>query len=373
MLVSSQRPSGTSYIPTLDGWRAVAIIAVMFCHGLDQRTNPNAVPLGYAGVLLFFAISGFLITSRMLEEHMHAGTVSLRKFYLRRAFRILPPAMFFLAVITVLGLAGILPFSVSSILKALFFVRNYTFLDYSQPATWFSAHFWSLSVEEHFYLIWPTIFVLAGLKRARWVAPGLALITIVWRMLDEKHDFVAHIFHAPYLTSNWGRTDYLADVLLWGCALAIWLGRKPWKNLLPRGTTTLVCAGLIGFLYFSFFTSHISHARNFINLFMALLVGCTVTNPESILGRFLELAPLRFIGRLSYSLYLWQQLFFHVDREPLPFQRFPLSIVLIFACACFSYYFVERPAVRLGHRFTRRPKLEHADDLIVAKAIAVQA
>ena len=203
----------------------MAIIAVMFCHGLDQRTNPNAVPLGYAGVLLFFAISRFLITSRMLEEHMHAGTVSLRKFYLRRAFRILPPAMFFLAVITVLGLAGILPFSVSSILKALFFVRNYTFLDYSQPATWFSAHFWSLSVEEHFYLIWPTIFVLAGLKRARWVAPGLALITIVWRMLDEKHDFVAHIFHAPYLTSNWGRTDYLADVLLWGCALAIWLGQ----------------------------------------------------------------------------------------------------------------------------------------------------
>jgi peptidoglycan/LPS O-acetylase OafA/YrhL len=372
MEISKPRPTGTSYIATLDGWRAVAIISVMICHGLDQHVYPFAEALGYAGVLLFFAISGFLITSRMIEESLLTGTISLRKFYLRRAFRILPPALFYLLTITVLGLVGVLPFSAGAILEALFFVRNFTFLNYANPATWFSAHFWSLSVEEHFYLIWPTIFVLAGLKRARWVAPALAVATIVWRMFDEKYDFVVRIFHAPWLKSNWGRTDYLADVLLWGCTLAILLGRKPWKSPLPKGTTTLVCAGLMGFLYVSFFTSYLSHSRNFVDLFMALLVGCTVVDPGSWIGRVLELAPIRFIGRLSYSLYLWQQLFFHTDREPMWFQRFPLSIVFIFACACLSYYLIERPAVRLGHRFARPPKLGHADDLQQSNPVAVK-
>jgi peptidoglycan/LPS O-acetylase OafA/YrhL len=367
---STQRPSGTSYIPTLDGWRAIAIIAVMFCHGLDDHIYPFAVPLGFAGVLLFFAISGFLITSRMLEESRLTGTISLRKFYVRRSFRILPPALFYLAVVTVLGLAGIIPFYFGSILRALLFVRNYTFLNYANPGTWFSAHFWSLSVEEHFYLIWPTIFILVGLRRVRWVAPLLAIATIVWRTIDGKYDFIARWTHAPFLTSNWGRTDYLADVLLWGCTLAIWLGPKPWKSPLPRGTTTLVCMALIAFQGVALFTSHFSHARNFVNLFMALLVGATVTDPASLFSRFLEWAPLRYIGRLSYSLYLWQQLFFHVDRAPLRFQRFPLNVLLIFACACFSYYLVERPTVRLGHRFAKPPKLGHADDVQPAVTVS---
>jgi len=157
---SKPRPTGASYIPTLDGWRAVAILAVLVCHGLDQRQHPFAEPLGSAGVLLFFSISGFLITRRMLDEESQTGAVSLRKFYLRRAFRILPPALFYLAAITFLGLMGVFPFSAEPILKALFFVRNYAYFDFAMPATWYSAHFWSLSVEEHFYLIWP--FLCAG-------------------------------------------------------------------------------------------------------------------------------------------------------------------------------------------------------------------
>ncbi len=334
----------------------------MTCHGLDEQ-NPYAGPLGYAGVLLFFAISGFLITSRMLDEHELTGTLNLGKFYLRRAFRILPPALFFLLVSTVLGLLGVIPFNILNIAKALFFVRNYTYLDYADHSTWFSAHFWSLSVEEHFYLIWPTVLVLAGMKRARWVAPALATATIVWRGLDEHFEFVARTFHAPYLSDNWGRTDYLADVLLWGCTLAIWLGRRPWKLVLPKGTSTVVCWGLLGFIYVAFFTPYFPHSRNFVNLFMAMLVGCTVTDPGGLLGRILEWSPLRFIGRLSYSLYLWQQLFFHGAQAPRWFQQFPLNLVFIFAAACFSYYLVERPTVRLGHRFARPPKLGHPDDV----------
>jgi peptidoglycan/LPS O-acetylase OafA/YrhL len=198
------------------------------------------------------------------------------------------------------------------------------------------------------------------------------LATILWRTVDEKYEFVIRIFHAPYLASNWGRTDYVADTLLWGCALAVWLGRRPWKTPLPRGTTTLVCAGLAGFVGVAWFTGRVSHAAIFVNLTMALLVGLTVVDPDSLVGRFLELPALRIVGRLSYSLYLWQQLFFHADHEGLWFQSFPLNIACIFICAGLSYYFIERPAIRLGHRIAGSPSVGHADDLPGAGVLPVE-
>jgi len=355
-----ERPEA-SYIPTLDGWRAVAILSVIFCHGVNQTRFPMAMSLGYLGVSLFFAISGFLITSRMVDEARKSGTIDLGRFYLRRSFRILPPAFVFLGTIVILGAFGVIPFSLSPVLKALLFVRNYTPMNYADKATWYSAHFWSLSVEEHFYLLWPTIFVLAGLKRARWVAPALAIVTILWRMLDEKHDFVARLFHAPFLSGEWGRTDYTADVLLWGCALALWIGQRPWKSFMPRGTTSLACIGLATFnVIAAFYPTTIPHARNFVNLFMALILGLTVLEPNSILSTILEAAPLRVIGRLSYSLYLWQQLFFHADEMPKWFQLFPVNVLLIMLCACLSYYLIERPAIRLGQRLLLKMRTRDA-------------
>lgn len=365
--VSVARPSGTSYIPTLDGWRAVAISAVLFCHGLDQKAHPFAMPLGLVGVLLFFSISGFLITSRLMEEHAQTGHISFRKFYLRRAFRILPPAFFYLAVIAALGLLGWIPFSVWDLIKSAIFLRNYTSLDLGNPASWYSVHFWSLSVEEHFYLIWPAILALVSLRRSRWapfyVATGLAILTLVWRTLDEKYRFIIRLFHAPYLEQIVGRTDYVADVLLWGCALALLLGPRPWQRKLPRGFTTPVAAFLIGVIGFVFFAKGAGHGRDFCYILMALLIGCTVIDPDSWISRLLELAPLRWIGRLSYSLYLWQELFFQVDGVPLWFQRFPVNGVFISVCAYLSYTLVERPLVRIGHRLARPPKLGHGDDV----------
>src|ERR1700736_4350452 len=87
MTTGKPRPAGENYILTLDGWRAVAIAAVLICHGLNPQVHPFAVQLGYAGVLLFFAISGFLITFRLREEMAQTGRISFRSFYLRRAVR----------------------------------------------------------------------------------------------------------------------------------------------------------------------------------------------------------------------------------------------------------------------------------------------
>jgi peptidoglycan/LPS O-acetylase OafA/YrhL len=326
---------------------------VILSHAIDRHAHPTALLLGYPGVLLFFAISGFLITRRILDEYTNDGKFSFRNFYIRRAFRILIPATFFLAVYSVLGLLHIVPWSLKSTLAALLFVRNYVPALTLTPADWYNGHFWSLSVEEHFYLLWPAILALAGPRRARWVAPGLALATIGWRALDERYLFIVRVFHAPDLALDWYRTDYVADTLLWGCTLAIWLGSRPWKARLPRGTTSPAALTIIVLIGIYYFGGDVHHGRVLIFLAMTILLGCTVTSPGSLIGQFLELAPVRYIGRLSYSLYLWQQLFLIAEAEPLWFQRFPVNMALIFACAIFSYYLVERRAIRLGRRITR--------------------
>jgi peptidoglycan/LPS O-acetylase OafA/YrhL len=185
----------TGYLPTLDGWRAIAIVGVLLDHGVGysplrhfpkivafSRTGPN-------GVSLFFAISGFLICSRLLEEWRAFGQVSLRGFYIRRACRILPPAMFYLVVIAILSLCGLIIVSPGEWWSCVFFFRNYL------PESWISrgwggytVHYWSLAVEEHFYLLWPAALVLLGKVRARWFALSLALAVAGWRMVDfHKH------------------------------------------------------------------------------------------------------------------------------------------------------------------------------------------
>jgi len=161
------------YLPTLDGWRAFAVLAVIFSHGVLSASVSAHLPhwafraingSGTKGVQLFFAISGFLITSRLIEEWNCFGRISLKRFYVRRVCRILPPAMTYLLVIAILGLANILLIQWSCWLSAVCFFRNYM-----PPGIGvFDDHYWSLSVEEQFYLIWPALLVLFGLYRARY-------------------------------------------------------------------------------------------------------------------------------------------------------------------------------------------------------------
>src|SRR5437868_1859800 len=154
----------SEYIPTLDGWRAVAIVMVLLSHGLWSHNQAFGYDsswkralhviishAGPAGVLLFFSISGFLICSRLLKDG------SLKRFYVRRLFRIIPPAFVYLLVVAVLALTGLVsPITDSSFywsdwFSALGFVINYKF----NQGTYVVVHFWSLAVEEQFYLLWP--------------------------------------------------------------------------------------------------------------------------------------------------------------------------------------------------------------------------
>ncbi len=215
----------TGYLPTLDGWRAIAIVAVLLDHTVEYsplRQYPKLVSfthIGPNGVSLFFAISGFLICSRLLEEERAFGQISLRGFYIRRACRILPPALFYLFAIGALSLCGLIVVSPGEWWSSVLFFRNYL------PGDWISrgwggytVHYWSLAVEEHFYFLWPAALVFLGKKRARWFALSLAISVAVWRTLDLHH----HWFDRWIPGLLFGtRTDIRLDALLLGCVAAL--------------------------------------------------------------------------------------------------------------------------------------------------------
>jgi peptidoglycan/LPS O-acetylase OafA/YrhL len=144
--------------------RALAILSVILYHDRLYRFGPVSTgwfqAYGSKGVDLFFAISGLLICWRLMEEEQRSGSISIKKFYIRRTFRILPPALACLGVIGMLGLTGVLDIGLKEWLGGVFFLRNYTsLLGPFHPGWHFTEHYWSLSVEEHFYLLMPALLV----------------------------------------------------------------------------------------------------------------------------------------------------------------------------------------------------------------------
>ena len=348
----------SSYIPTLDGWRAVSIGLVILHH---SPLRCNVVPflgtllqalgkVGEVGVELFFAISGLLICSRLLDEESQCGHICVKGFYVRRFFRILPAAIFYLLVVAILAAFHVIPLLPLDWFGALFFFRNYAMLDeylrHSPLALhWYTGHFWSLSMEEHFYLVLPG--VLVGFRRMRfWVLGGLAVAIALWR------SFLAHIAHRDYLFNS--RTDTHADALLIPAMIALALyplmRNQAVRKYIPAWSSPVLIVMEIGLLSIRipfFFTLQA--------LVIPLLILSTVLHPGTIQGRILESKPIRWIGWISYSLYLWQQLFFGVNFVGSPpgiavLREQPINLAALLLCATFSYYLVEKPFLRLGHK-----------------------
>ena len=357
------REHSPGYLPTLDGWRAVAIAGLLMAHA---PAFPNWMHLhryvqmkGPLGVNLFFAISGFLICSRLLGEEAAYGSISIRDFYIRRAFRILPPAITYLLVVALLAALHQLPWEGRSWLAALFFYRNYLhFFAGATWAGWFTSHFWSLSVEEHFYLLLPAIVALLPARR-KLLLTSLTALNIAW--------LGCFLYKSPsgYTVPFWSqRSDLVLCWLLVPALMALLLQSPTVRPRMQHWLTPaagIVCAlvashlNSMGLPFALVILQPLSLA-----VLYPLLVISTVFHPQSLLSRILEHPALRFVGRLSYSLYLWQELFFPAGHRYGGFaihalQRPGLNLLCAFACALASFYLVEQPAIRWGQRFTRRP------------------
>jgi peptidoglycan/LPS O-acetylase OafA/YrhL len=328
-------------------------------HSIGPITLSYPYNYGDKGVDVFFAISGILICTRLLEEEDRFGSISLRGFYLRRIFRILPAAVLYLAAIGTMGLLGWIHISRGEWLGSLFFYRNYASLWgrhlVDRNASWFTGHFWSLSVEEHFYLILPTLLIFTPKRLRVLVLSILAVVVTVNRGIQLQH--------RPWNLIG-GHSDVRLDSLLIPAALAITIksdNRYRLDKLLRFWPLFLVLTLLIIPTSPGTFWQTTTLAL----LFPMVVMG-SVLHSNNYLGRGLEFGPLRFIGRISYGLYLWQMLFFtghHYLQRPLgKFESFPLNFLATFCCAVASYYLVEQPMMRLGHKIAP-PATPGRDDL----------
>ena len=346
-----------SRIATLDGWRGIAISLVLLEHLTVYGKHP--LPLGSLGVDVFFVLSGYLITSRLLIEQDETGGISLRKFYMRRAFRILPPVCLYLFAIAVLKLflhrADV---TGSQITAALFFFRNYQFV--AHPAGLLTLQFWSLAIEEHFYLFWPVTLVLLGRRKGLLFASVLAIASAAWRLALETHAGLSALVGCATQAQAILRTDARLDGLLVGCGLALLLRKEAVQRFIYRNFPTEAPVVL---LIAVFADRHRTHGQPALTTYIlvALLLASSLVVKEGISYRALNLKPLVWLGGISYSVYIWQQVFLlHLPGDLLlgVLNRFPLSLACVLLVAWASYRFVEQPSIAWGSRAMRARQKE---------------
>ncbi len=321
-------------IPSLDGLRAISITLVVLSHLVKWKHVSLDVVGSYGtlGVHVFFVLSGYLITSLLLKEYERSSTISLREFYIRRAFRIFPAAFVFLAVVTALYWRQMHWYHIAA---ALFYVAN---MDISRP--WIFGHLWSLSIEEQFYLLWP--FAVKKWHRYRTV---VLLCVFVGAPV-----FRAALYAFKVRSGLLGSLPIYADQLAVGCLLAIFAPR------LPKVSGYLALAMVFAVIFVPWFPAT-SPARTLFMLFIArpmlhVSIAGLVLHVIQVPYRALNWTPVVWLGRISYSVYLWQELFCSNPALHLGY----VLVVPTLACACLSYYLVEQPMLRLRERRARRPE-----------------
>ena len=323
-------------IPSLDGLRTVSIGFVLLAHFLHSMGVVDFFNLGNLGVRIFFVISGFLITGLLLKELERTDSINLTKFYFRRTMRIFPPYYFFLAVLLVTTLMGYLQIPQTSFSMAFAYVTNYY-----NPDTWNLGHTRSLSVEEQFYLLFPDTLLLFGLRRTKFLLVAIVLASPFIRFAD----------YSAFGESRWFGMGfhYNMDALGLGCLLSLFQSRlhqnSSYKRLMSSKIFYLLPLVVLFANLFPDRPRISAFASSIMNLLIAVCIDWTVTNYQSLPGRILNCAPMVYLGTMSYSVYLWQQVFF--DNSGATWTKFPINIVGLALMSLCSYYLVEKSALIL--------------------------
>ena len=344
------------HVPSLDGIRAGSFLLVFVAHAGLARFVP-----GDLGVTIFFFLSGFLITTLMRSECERNGSVNLGHFWLRRALRILPP--FYLVLLAVTLMARVLypPGTVhgSALIAQLLFYANYWGIYGANNEVPGSGVVWSLAVEEHFYLLFPLLYVAMQKWRMsretqRWLLLGLCVAVLAWRCL------LVLVLHATIPRINFA-TDTRMDSILFGCALAVWdnpVLDKPrqetilWKYLLPAAALGALM------LCFALRTARFTEIWAFSvqGVALTVLFICAIRYHTAPAFRILNWRPVAFIGVLSYSLYLVHHVLLRAAEHLWPrwhsWQRAAIALAASMMAAWIIYELIEKPCARLRRKLT---------------------
>jgi len=327
-------------IPSLDGMRGVCILLVLAAHTVGAGSFTGLYFLGRLtsiGLVVFFVLSGFLITTVLMREQSQSGSISLKKFYIRRFLRIFPVVYVYIAVIALLSFLGVIGLRPHDLTFAVSYL-----MDFHHDRAWYLGHLWYLTVEEQFYLLWPATVVILGFRRGL----VLALASVAAIPLGS----IAMLRWFPAFSPDFGVPDGTVSILT-GCVLALGFQWMTTKRLFR---STMFSWALLGAVALRLYTwNHGYTVRGFsyvINILIALAIFRCIAIPDDRFGRILNSKTLVYIGGLSYSIYVWQQLFL---RPAPPGSSFPLNLLAALAAALCSYHLIERPCLNLKKRFVK--------------------
>lgn len=342
------------YLSSLDGARAISIGWVMFAHLGFGKFSPAGL-----GVNIFFFISGFLITLLLIKEYQNTEKVNLKNFYIRRALRLLPP-LFFLLIVTgaVSPLTHFYLTFKNQISPAIFYYQNYynCFHDDKSPL----SSLWSLAVEEHFYLFFPLLFTIF------FKSPKKILITTLIIIIFSNIDRIAvsAINHQDLFAKKYTyyATDARLDSIMIGCLTSLLIffmkDGSYVKFVSPYWMFFLALALLLSATIVfrgDFFRQTLCYSLQSISL-MVIVPAFIYGDKYKLLNKILSSRLLVWIGKLSYSLYLFHILVFDFVKSNLRMTEGTLpycatALLASFGIASFSYYFVEKPIMKLRTRF----------------------
>jgi len=336
-------------IPSLDGFRAISILLVLFCHSRLIGGFPDIISdiarQAEVGVTIFFVISGFLITNLLLSEESKNGEINIRAFYVRRVFRIVPVYLLYVVFILFWRNFENVGLSKNNLVHVLTFTVNF-----DKYKNWLLGHFWTLSVEEQFYLFWPAMLIFLR-KRLKITLVVLIAYSCVARVIAYKFPAYEVISLAPFFKYS--------DAIFIGAFGGIMFFESPQifaHKVFGWPPAKLIALGL--FLMFIYFTEHgrfafisLPFGNTIISLSILFLICGYIQPSNSLVYKILNYRAVVHIGILSYSIYVWQEMFFVGDVKGV-WRTFPYNILFIYLTALASYYLWERPFLNLKKQFS---------------------
>jgi peptidoglycan/LPS O-acetylase OafA/YrhL len=355
-------PLPLTHMPQLDAVRAFAVSAVLIHHLFPMVRSVIGGLGGFIGVKLFFVLSGFLITRILLDGRSAAAAVGpwhvARQFYIRRSLRIFPLYYF------VIGLAFLL--ALPPVREEVWWLLSYTF-NFRIAATglWPAniSHFWTLAVEEQFYLVWPWVILLLPRRCLAPVTIAIILIGPAYRLLALQLGFNSVAFYAATFSSF--------DALGGGALLAILSSQSDARTRIQRVCRLYLLPiglGLFAILQLGDKLSVLGHSLFLVFIDSAIvlisvgLISSAATGFTGTVGRVLDAGPLRYCGRISYGLYVYHLILYGVvydlgvslglDWQDGDYLHGAAALVATFLVAALSWHLLERPLNALKDRFT---------------------
>lgn len=351
------------YIKGYDSLRAFSIILVIVTHlGLyDWLPNNQLVKerlfqciSGSTGVMIFFALSGFLITQILLHEKAKTGSISLKNFYIRRFLRLLPPLIVFYLIVVVCMKMKLIP--ASSVGFLMSFTYTYNFI----PNKFYTAdlgHTWSLAVEEQFYLFWPIVLLVIHSIKKQLLFTASIIIVCIWLMFFLP-DFILNFEGKEARLGDLFKVDRwfmpaIAPIMI-GSAFAIIA--KSYNSVLQRSFNKNMYLLILSILlYFSALFLPTGALRIYpilLSIGVSLFLLWLLYNQDSGLCNQLEFKPLRYIGRISYGLYVYHGFFIGTGpSDDLLVKQFPLNLVLTVLVSILSFELMEKQILKTKNKF----------------------